>query len=281
MKLAGGPFGSPAAGAPWSALLLLSYASAVTLALAWVLWTGRRLPPPRAETEISAPIAAASETATSDEPLEAGDDEASLPPLPSQNLTSLGEPVRLGSVEVTPLGVERRKLELLRAVDPGEARQTRIPSLLLRVRLKNVSPEWTFAPLEPSAVRECLGLPSETFVESERGKIGMYPLALQSEWALAGQEFPSLDPGESAETFLATAATPDDRLGDSLIWYARLRVSPHQTDVLGVRFSRTEIIDEPERMISPQSSSAQRSGSFRSASRTPINRRTESAQAAR
>jgi hypothetical protein len=145
---------------------------------------------------------------------------------------------------MTPLGVERHALDLFRSIAPEDSRQSRKPSLLLRIRLKNISADHTFLPLELSSVRECPGIRNETFLESERGKIGMYPLALESEWSLAGQEFPRLGPGESVETFLATAAVPEDTLGEVLIWYARLRVTPHQTDVVGVRFTQSEIVDE-------------------------------------
>jgi hypothetical protein len=163
------------------------------------------------------------------------------PPLPERNLTSLGEPIRLGSVEFTPLSVERETVTLVHTIDPEERRQARGQSLILRVRLKNLSDNRTFAPLEPASVRENLAIRNETFVESDRGKVGMYPLVLQSEWSLADQSFPKLPPGESAETLIATAPIDDTTLGEQMAWRIRLRVSPHQTDIVGVTFSRDEI----------------------------------------
>jgi hypothetical protein len=233
---------APGAGTAWPSMLLFSYASAVTLALVWILWTGRRLPPSR--VEIDEPPRSAPEIPSDFGAWDVSTDDAPPAPLPPQNLTSLGEPIRLGSVELTPLVVERRALDLFRAIDPEDSRQSRKPSLLLRVRLKNLSADRTFAPLELSSVRECLGIRNETFLESERGRIGMYPLALESEWSIVGQRLPSLGPGESAETFLATAAITEDKLGEALTWYARLRVTSHQTDVVGVTFARNEIVDE-------------------------------------
>jgi hypothetical protein len=233
---------APTVGSSWSSILLRSYASAVTLALVWLLWTGRRLPPSRVDLDdhrYSEP-----DLSRATDPTEVPTVVEPRPLLPPQNLTSMGEPIRLGSVEVMPLGVERRVLDLLRSVDPEDWRQTPKPVLVLRVRLRNVSTDRTFSPLEVSSVRECPGIRNETFLESERGRVGMYPLAMESEWALAGQEFPNLAPGESTETFLATAPVAADKLGEILTWYTRLRVSPHQTDVVGVMFSESEIVDE-------------------------------------
>lgn len=233
---------APAIGTSWTSRLLRSYASAATLALVWLLWTGRRLPPARVEFDdhrFSAP-----DLSPPADSLEVPTVVEPSPPLPPQNLTSVGEPIRLGGVEVMPLGVVRRTLDLLRSVDPEDWRQTPKPVLVLRVRLRNVSANQTFSPLEVSSVRECPGVRNETFLESERGRVGMYPLAMESEWALAGQDFPSLAPGESTETFLATAPIAADKLGETLTWRTRLRVSPHQTDVVGVTFSTSEIVDE-------------------------------------
>jgi hypothetical protein len=240
--LGAAPLAATADGTSWPSMLLLSYASAITLALVWVLWTGRRLSPtPEAfdDRRLAAP-----DLAPAADPLDLATAREPSLPLPPENLTSLGVPVRLGSVELTPLGVERRVLDLFRAVDPGDSRQTRVPVLVLRVRMRNISSDLTFAPLEPASVRELPGLRNETFVETDRGRFGMYPLALESEWALVGQEFPTLGPGESAETFLAASEIAEDRLGETLTWHARLRVAPHQTDVVGVKFARSEIDDE-------------------------------------
>ena len=230
----------------WLTRVLFSYASAVTLALAWTLWTGRSFRSPEVRSVEPAAAASATDVAPSPAPSEPSALAEPLPTLPSRNLTSLGGSIRLGEIEITPLGVDRGFVELRRSIDPGETRLARQPSYLLKVRFKNVSSDRTFMPLEVFAVRESPGIPNETILESERGRIAMYPLALESEWSIPGQQFPRLGPGESAETLIATAPVAANKLGDSNTWRIRLRVSPHQTDVCGVRFSHSEINDPTE-----------------------------------
>ena len=38
--------------------------------------------------------------------------------------------------------------------------------------------------------------------------IGLFPLAIDSEWSIVGQEFPVLKPGESTETMIASELGP-------------------------------------------------------------------------
>ena len=86
---------------PWGQVLLLSYSSALTLALIWMFWTGR-IPKPggAASSAVDSPAA--------ESPLQPTDAaaEPSPPPLPPENLTLIDRIVRLGDLEVTPRAIE-------------------------------------------------------------------------------------------------------------------------------------------------------------------------------
>lgn len=218
-------------------LWLLSYASAVTLALIWILWTGRTLTTPRPAIDESFSLAqpTAPNLSTTDAP---------PLPLPPENLIPLGRSIVLGSIEVRPLGIERQHLTLAHSIAPEQSRQERFSSLVLRLRVTNLSNDRPISPLEKFSVRDFPGVPNETFLQTECKRIAMYPLALESEWQIVGQDFPTLRPGESAESLLATAPLSTKKtLGETMTWHARLRVTPHQTNIIGVLFSEADIVD--------------------------------------
>ena len=44
---------------------------------------------------------------------------ATLPPIPAENVASVGQTMRIGDIEVTPLSVSLAPVELVRAIDPA------------------------------------------------------------------------------------------------------------------------------------------------------------------
>ena len=86
---------------PWALLFLMSYSSAVTLALTWVMWTGRSFRPGPPSANVSP---ADAETVPKIVELGAGRSIAAA--LPAENLASLGKTVRIGDLEVTPLDIK-------------------------------------------------------------------------------------------------------------------------------------------------------------------------------
>ena len=231
---------------PLSRVLLLSYSSAITLALVWILWTGRgsRSTEPRGG-ESPAPEAP---------PRSAERDQAvPPPPIPPENLVTLGQPVHLGDLEVTPLAVVAIPLELIRSIDPPQYRREEVESLVLRLRLTNVSKRSSFIPLDAYLVRERGLRPYDPFIATSEGPdLRFYPLAIESEWSIAGQDFPKLDPGETAETIVAAEPGSTDRLAGEMTWRVRLRTGVYRSDMLGVRFHKNQVrhvltLDEPAR----------------------------------
>ncbi len=221
----------------WLSLLLLSYASAVTLGLGWMLWTGRGLQhsePPAADSPHIGDERASKATETSAREV--------LPPIPAENLVVLAETIRIGDVEITPLGVTLSPVELVRSIDPADYRHEDSNSLVVRFKLTNLSKEHAFAPLARDLLRDQAAPRDRSFVaEPDGGKIGLFPLAVESEWLILGQEFPILKPGENAETLVASAIVKEDRLPNELTWHIRLRTGPYRTDILGIRFTRSEL----------------------------------------
>jgi hypothetical protein len=192
----------------WSLLLLMSYSSAVTLALTWVLWTGRAIRTADSSSSNTSQNEAESVSKPADQrPL------AALPPLPVENIASLGKTLRIGDLEVTPVGVDVAPLDLVRSIKPSKWRHEESPSLILRLKLRNTSTDHTFAPLERAFVREQTSALDRSSVRTSDGQcIKLFPLALESEWSIVGQEFPVLEPGNSVETLIGTESGAADRL---------------------------------------------------------------------
>jgi hypothetical protein len=221
----------------WTSLLLLSYASALTLGLAWLLWTGRAFRSAPA-TESSAKRKGVDQSSKAAEPRLRQD----LPAIPAENQTSVGKAITIGDVEITPLLIQLAPVDLVRSIDAGDFHHEETNSLVLRFRLKNVSKMHTLAPLARSLVRDQLSALDRSFVATASGdNIGLYPLAVESEWVILGQEFPVLKPGESAETLVASEPVNEDRLAESMTWRILLRIGPYRTDMLGVQFSKSEL----------------------------------------
>ncbi len=228
----------PPRGSSWLTLLLISYSSAVTLGLLWVLLGGRRLR--EAEPRDVFPAV----DTRPDPGRRAGRSRKAEPPPPliAEHVTTLGKPVRIGSVEATPLEIVSGPVGLEPAIGEGEPREGGTGALKLKLRLKNISNELIFAPLDEAFLRERDTGERDSFIETTRtGQIAMYPLAVSSEWSIVGQEFRELRPGESYETVVVSSSDLGDRLTDEMTWRIRLRTGIDETDTLGVRFGKSEI----------------------------------------
>jgi len=218
----------------WPMLLLGSYASAVTLALIW--WVViPRLRAPGVEPDDPRP-AAKTPSAGSTTRGDRSRQDAPAAAIPPDRVAALGRTIRVGSLEVTPLAVERGSVRLRRAGLAGkvEERDGGPGALKLRLRLRNMSKDLTFAPLDESFLRDREDGPSDGFVEIDGGeRVYLYPLAANSEWSIDGQEFPDLRPGEAREVRVVTAAG-FPAAGPAMTWRLRLRTGLDATDVVGV-----------------------------------------------
>jgi hypothetical protein len=223
---------------PWALLLLMSYSSAVTLALTWFVWTGRSFRSagsPSSTNSSPAEVEAVPKTISS---VPSG----ALPPLPAENLAVLGQTIQIGDLEVTPLAVQLRSVVLVRSIDHNNSRREKAASLILRLKLKNVSKEHEFAPLERRFLREQTIAFDRSMIVTSPGKaLDLFPLAVESEWSIKGQQFTTLKPGETMETVIASEPDIADRLTDEMTWRVRVRIGTYRRDVLGVRFNEIDV----------------------------------------
>ncbi len=224
-------------GPNWPMVVLASYASAVTLALIW--WVVVPRLGGRSDVDnFSAPPPAAVGTRRADRSRKV---EAAAP-IPADRVTTLGKPVMIGSLEVTPLDVARTDVRLRRSAlsGEGEVKDGGSGAMALRLRLRNTSSDAVFAPLDEAFIRDRDDGLSDSFVELDGGgRVYLYPLPVDSEWSIAGQDFPDLKPGESKETRVVTAADfPPTSSG--MTWRLKLRTGLEDSAVVGVKVPGTD-----------------------------------------
>lgn len=217
-------------GRSWPHVLLRSYASAVTIGLAYLLWTGHKKEAPDPATPASAPLP---------DPARGKPGPA---PIAENFLTSLGRPLRVGSLELTPLSIKTGTVRLEFRKPGGSTRRSDGGSaLILRLRLRNVSPDQSFAPLDRSFVRPADSGLAETFIETGESPIEPYPLALASERAIVGQSFEPIPPGGTVESIVVSDRDPARALTPGMTWRVKLRVAPEKMATVGVAFSPNDV----------------------------------------
>ncbi|MGZ3469500.1 MAG: hypothetical protein ACXWO1_06805 [Isosphaeraceae bacterium] len=227
----------------WPLLLVSSYASALTLALGFILWTGWGLSRPDFSPS-SGPVPGSNGASPSRGASLTGD---VLLPLPAPNVTDLGRLVRLGELEVTPRSIARRSVRLLRLQGTAKGRRVSSPTLVMILELANRSTSSTCAPLDPAIVRDPVPAVDQSFIEVPGGRrIAMFRMAIESEWSIRNQDFPALEPGELADTILVSEPVAMSDLTGTMIWHVKLRTAPYRTDVLGVRFMAEQVANESE-----------------------------------
>jgi hypothetical protein len=230
-------------GPSWLVVLLGSYASAMTLACAWLWWRAGPSPP----SPESDPIAASGRPDTEAGQREARSEIVAPPPeIAPGRTTVLGQSLTVGALEFTPLEVRVGRVELEhRGLDGSyEMRDGGDGALFLRVRFRNLSRDEVFAPLDEAFVREPdRGLP-DSFLESPSGeRIYLYPLPLASEWSIVEQDFRAIRPGETFDTVLVSDERALSRVVGPMTWRLRLRTGADagRTELVGVRIDRGQI----------------------------------------
>jgi hypothetical protein len=244
--------GSQARGASLSTVLLVSYSSAVTLGLGWVLWTGRHI---REGSVVEVPP-------TSEAPADPGrrsDRSRRLEapaPIPADHLVRLGKTVHLGALEVTPLSISLGSVPLERSFGKFQRKVGGTDALKLRLRIRNASPDLVFSPLDEAFLRDRVEGHPDSRIElaPDKAPLPMYPLALESEWSIIEQEFRELKPGEVFDSLIVSAADVGDYVREvpEFTWRIRLRTGIDQTEDLGVRIGSDEVRREPASKPAPK-----------------------------
>jgi len=241
--------------------LVVSYASAATLACIYLLWLVYFLRTHARTLDLPDLVPASANKKVSSLSYLPADKE-----MPPANVLRLGETRQYGSLDVTPLRVTRGPIEFqYYDRDKGYQREPEGPVLKLHLRFENVSQDQEFIPLDSSLVfnrrpdRKAFGLfLTNNFVCSaahrgERGRhVLVFDLSPDSPWLLKGQNLDRvLTPGQSLETFIATSQENLEALSGELLWRVHFRkgYNPKSfrgvTTLIEVRFKRSDIVDEP------------------------------------
>ncbi|GIW88964.1 MAG: hypothetical protein KatS3mg108_3288 [Isosphaeraceae bacterium] len=208
--------------------LLPSYASALTLALFWMLATGRvtlrptprpATPPPEIPSLGSAP----------------------LPAILPSHVVALGSTLRLADLEVLPSELRLAPVRLVNQLDPGQQRDGGPDALWLRLRLRNLSETTPLTPIDPEFIRHPdQGYP-DSLIQTDRAPLLVFPLAVSSEWTIDGQHFPQLQPGEEADVWLVSEPQARHRLSPRMLWRLRVRSTTNRTALIGIEFSSADV----------------------------------------
>jgi hypothetical protein len=182
-------------------------------------------------------------------------------PLPPRLRTTLGKPLALGDLEVTPLKIGRRRIGF-RQGKADHVDRAGEDSLALELRLRNVSKDVTFRPLDPFFVRQVkrsMEYPPYTYLEVGSRHFFCGPLSEELRknlhMVVAGQDLDrELGPGQEFSTFICTdpdehAVAAVDKASGPCVWRVQVRrglvaVGGREvpaTAVVGVEFRRDEV----------------------------------------
>ena len=247
-------------------LAVLGYATAVTVALIYLIVAARRpnphdlesLPdvkPPMKDGRVAltlVPVAAA---------------------MPPGHTLKLGVGRRFGNVRVTPLRVSRGPLQFVHFTgDKDKYRPFTDPVLKLWLRFENVSQDQAIAPLDRELLfarvadrtKRGRSLANQFLCQADQKTSAGTQLLVfgetsrTSEWDFQSQQLGRvLKPGEAMETYIPTDSVGVGHMQGDLIWRVHFRKGFHRethrgvTTLVEVPFSSEGIIEEPAPMPRP------------------------------
>jgi hypothetical protein len=222
--------GRPASASSRRSLLLIgliSYASAATLALLYLLFAMSRARPHALESLPDIPPL----DVKHGEVMKLAPADADLPP---GHRLLIGESRRFGNIVVEPLRVVAEPVEFQHFSGRTAIEKSATPPVLkLWLRFTNISEDQTIAPLDPDLVfrRAMLdnGPRANQFVrraadeKADGPQVLLYDHPISSEWDLRDQQLGvRLAPGESLETYLPSDE-PGATLTGPLVWRVHFR----------------------------------------------------------
>jgi hypothetical protein len=235
-------------------ILLISYASAMTIAVIFLLLERQNAGPDRHQLEdLRDPV-------DEDGNVRIFRRDSELPP---GHVLTIGESRQFGHIRVEVLRVTREPVEFTHySGDAGRTQAESPPVLKLWLKLTNTSADQQIAPLDALLLykREMNTkgeLVSNTFLapvgrELEGPVVFNFPIAASSEWDLAGQNLSQrLAPGESRETYIPSDTEGIGQLSGELVWRLQLRkgYAPSGkgvTTLVDFRFHSRDIVDAPD-----------------------------------
>lgn len=256
---------APSGPSPVAFKMLLSYASAVTVAclyLAYLLMSAPSRSPCLDLPDLKVHEAKGKKVTT----LIYVDP---ITPVYRWHRLKLGETRNYGPINVTPLRVTRGPLEFEffnteEEVKAEDTRRSSQPVLKLHLRIENVSENLEFAPLDRALVFTKEGDPknprrfkANNFICAAEGRrkpenfVWMYDLPPDSLWNVKDQNLDrELKPHETMEAFLPTTEEKIETLSGDLVWRFHFRRGYNQetlhgvTSLIEVAFNTDEIVDE-------------------------------------
>jgi hypothetical protein len=244
-------------------MMLLSYASAMTLGFVWLLFRLMTMTPAAQDSGLeSLPDVAP--------PRDKKGKQVSfiLVPesakLPKGHELSLGDPPkRFGNINVWVLKVTRGPLRFVHFKDRQKSRFPTSPVLKLSLRFENVSQDQEIAPLDAHLLfarhgEDRFSWRANQFVcvasdkATNKRKVLVYDHVVKGEWDVKGLPLDKvLQPGDSCEYFVPTSENDLEKLNGELIWRVHFRkgYGPKGrgcTTVIEVRFNSKDIQDEPD-----------------------------------
>ncbi|MED5401689.1 MAG: hypothetical protein VX669_14960 [Planctomycetota bacterium] len=233
-------------------LVLLSYASAVTLACLWLFYQLQNVPLHNLE-RLPDPIDQA----------EGGKPRLTLvavdSPMPTGHTLALGQSRKFGHIRVTPLRVSRGSLgfEALQQLGGGMSRKPVGPVLKLHLQLENESSDQEIAPLDRTLMLSRRYDNNQVLANNflRAGKDASITLLhdnpLEGNWNWKGQGADRvngkvLEPGQSFQTYVPTGTEGIGDLAGPLFWRVHLRKGYSNsgrgvTTIFEVAFDSSEI----------------------------------------
>jgi hypothetical protein len=184
--------------------------------------------------------------------------------LPPELRVPVGGKLAVGAVEIEPLAVEARTLEVMvdtTAGRPGKERTSRPPALVLRMRIRNTSPDLVLYPMDPAFTRKAKpgDQPGTGLVVGDQafwgGPFDWPPARVKRVYEQAQEaDATPLGPGEAREYVVFTDTDPkilDAVRGaaDPLLWRVQVRRGRVEyrgsevpvTAIVGVEFRPSDV----------------------------------------
>jgi hypothetical protein len=243
---------APGSGSRLLIVLLISYASAVTLALIYLLATRGLAPSLQHQLENLRDPADEEGTVRI---IERGAD------LPPGHTLRLAEGRRFGNILVEPLRLTRGPLEFVHfSGDPRNKQPPSAPVFKLWLRLTNHSEDQSIAPFDAlllykRAINQSGTEVANNFLCRQADRVDgpvvfAYPTSQHSEWDMRGQYLGRvLQPGESLETFIPSDPEGLDGLTGELLWRFQMRkgyadTGRGVTTLVDVLFDSDDVVEE-------------------------------------